>query len=122
MCCTPCTVVCVLPIVVPQSGPILLWRMLSNCFFAFGLIFNAQSVHRHPPAVVHVLPEKRDRRLRPVLFDEGHVHVVHEVDEALQARGPVRLATSLCAAKRIQNERVRPGREVGFRSVYSRKR
>ena len=49
----------------------------------------------HSPAVVHVLPEERDRRLRPVLLDEGHIHVVHEVDEALQARRSVRLATPL---------------------------
>lgn len=72
---------------------------------------------RHPPAVVHVLPEKRDRRLRPIFLDEGHVYIVHEIDEALQARRPVRLATPLCAAKHVRNERGQPGTKISLRSV-----
>lgn len=49
----------------------------------------------HLPVVVHVLPQERDRRLRSVLLDEGHVEVVHEENEPFRTRRAVGLAAPL---------------------------
>lgn len=49
----------------------------------------------NPPVIVHVLPQKGDRRLSAVLFDKGHVQIVHEVDEAPGMRRAVRFTAPL---------------------------
>lgn len=45
--------------------------------------------------IVHVLPEESNRRLCPVLLNEGHIDIVHEVDEALRSGRAVSLAAPL---------------------------